>query len=104
MRFPWRAAKDRHTVNLDPVQLLVVHALLRRGPAPLSVLWSEAEVANSLPREMFDSAMADLVRQEVAAAGFLEENGAPVLLLTPLGKRLKGKIPLESRSAMAIYL
>jgi hypothetical protein len=104
MRLPRWPRRPRVTVNLDPVQLIVVNALLRKGPAPLSVLWAEVEMARPLPREMFNTAMADLVRQEVAVAGAMVEGGAPVLSLTPLGRRLRGKVPRESRAALAIYL
>ncbi len=104
MRLPWPRRHPRRTVDIDPVQLQVLHALLRRGPLPLHVLYDEATLERALPRDMFDSAMADLIRQEVAAAGFIEETGAPVLLLTPLGRKLKRKLPGESRAALRVYL
>ena len=104
MRLPSLRRAPRRSVDIDPVQLTVLHALLKRGPMPLRVLYAEVILERTLPREMFDSAMADLVRQEVAAAGFIEETGAPGLLLTPFGKRLKGKLPRESGAALRVYL
>jgi hypothetical protein len=103
MRWPWRR-RERRTVDIDPVQLIVVHHLLRFGASPIEALYREVEGVRSLPREMFDVAMALLVADDVADYRFRPEDGTTLLALTELGMRLRGKLPKEARSRLAIYV
>ncbi len=100
----WFRRKQPREVNIDPVQLAVLHFILKKGPTPLSVLFAEVERGRILPRSMFETSMADLVEQGVATAGTLEETGEPVLIAAPLGKRLKSKLPRTSTSRITFYV
>jgi len=77
-------------VDIDPVQLIVVHHLLRFGASPMETLYREVEGVRTLPREMFDAAMASLVADDVADYRFRPEDGVTLLALTELGMRLRG--------------
>jgi hypothetical protein len=91
-------------VDVDPVQLVVLHHVLRFGPAAIDALFQEVEGTKPVPRETFDGAIATLVADDVAVYRFRPEDGTTLLALTPLGMKLRGKLPPTSRSRLAIYV
>jgi hypothetical protein len=103
MRLPWRR-QPRVRVDVDPVQLIALHFLLRFGSALPDTLFAEVFETRATPREMFDAAMAALVANGLAEYRFDPADATTALVLTALGQRLKGKLPAESRSTLALYL
>lgn len=100
---PWQR-RPRRVVSIDPVQLDVVHFLLRFGAGTMDDLFEEASSARTLPREMFDTAMADAAAQDIVDYRFDPEAGTTSLVLTDMGRRLQGKLPESTRSRLDVYL
>ncbi|MBI2766439.1 MAG: hypothetical protein HYX53_11095 [Chloroflexi bacterium] len=103
MKLPWRR-RHRVRVDVDPVQLIALRFLLRFGPALPDTLFAEVFETRATPREMFDAAIASLVAAGLAEHRFDPADATTALVLTPLGQRLKGKLPAESCSTIAVYL
>jgi hypothetical protein len=91
-------------VNVDPVQLVALHFLLRFGSAPLDPLYNEVSSTRPVDREVFTAAMADLAAQDVLDYRFDPASGTTSLVITPLGDRLRGRLPATSKSRIAYYL
>lgn len=105
MRIPrfWERRQKR-VVSIDPVQLDAVHFLLRFDAAKMDDLYEEVSSDRTLPREMFDTAMADAVAQDIMDYRFDPDSGTTSLVLTDLGRGLRGKVPETSRSRLNVYL
>jgi hypothetical protein len=100
----WTFSRERVRVDLEPAQLAMVHFLFRYKAAPESKLFEEVNATSGLDRGAFLMSLGDL-----AAKGVLEPKPQPDesetwFVLTKLGKRLRGKIPRESRSSLAVYV
>ncbi len=105
MRLPWPFRKrEQRTVTVDPVQIAALHFLLRFGAATQDTLYQEIRGIHGINEEMFTTAMADLVAQDIADYRYNPENGETALVLTSLGLRLRRRLPEHSRSRLAIYL
>lgn len=103
MKLRWRRP-PRRQISLDPVQVAVVRFLLRFKAAPLARI--EAEVANdwAVSSADFARAIGGLVEQEVVTQAFGAEDLKPFAAITPLGRRLRGRLPRETRSSVTVYL
>jgi hypothetical protein len=105
MRFLRRTPKARKGVDVDPVQLVVIQFLIRFQAGPLDDLFREvSNVRPDVPREMFDTAMADAVAQDILDYRFDADTGKTLMVLTATGRRLKGRLPATTRSRLRVYL
>ncbi|MEX0781928.1 MAG: hypothetical protein WD557_04705 [Dehalococcoidia bacterium] len=100
----WPFARERVRVDLEPAQLVIIHFLLRYKAAPEGKLHEEVLATNGLDRGAFLLSLGDLASKGVVDPRFQPDDGETWFVLTKLGKRLRGKIPRESRSGLAIYL
>jgi len=96
--------RERMQVDLDPIQVAVVALILKNGPAPDAKLWEEASLGAFATRPDFLAALSDLVDRGILEPRMQPEEASTWFVLGPLGKRLKGKIPLGVRVGVTIYL
>ncbi|MGI8926365.1 MAG: hypothetical protein ACR2HN_06930 [Tepidiformaceae bacterium] len=94
----------RQAVMLDPVQAVAVRFLLRHRAAPVDVIVAEGRATLFADRESVEGALRGLAAQGVIAFGYGAEDLEPFVSITPLGRRLRGKLPRDTRSALAVYV
>lgn len=99
----WPFARERVRVDLDPAQLVMVRFLLRYKAVPESKLFAEVTGTVGLDRGAFLVALGELASRGVIDPRFQPDDGETWFVLTKLGTRLRGKIPRESRSGLAVY-
>src|SRR5687767_9551234 len=100
--WPFRR-RDRVRVDIDPAQLIVVHFLLRFRAAPQDRLYEEVRTTSGLDHGTFMLSLAELASKGLIEPRFQPEDGETWFVLSDLGRRLRGKLPKSSRSALAIY-
>jgi hypothetical protein len=91
-------------VDIDPAQLVAIRFLLRYKAAPESKLYDEVTGTIGLDRATVLLSLADLASKGVLEPRFQPDQSETWFVLTPLGKRLRGKIPRSTRSSLAIYV
>jgi hypothetical protein len=91
-------------VDIDPAQLVAIRFLLRYKAAPRGKLYDEVSGTLGLDEETFMMSLADLASKGVLEPRFQPDESETWFVLTPLGKRLRGKLPQSSRSSLAIYV
>lgn len=102
-RWPFRR-REPVRVDIDPVQLVVVNFLLRYKAAPQDTIHDEVHGTLGTQREPFVLALAGLASQGLIEPRYQPESGETWFVLSPLGRRLRGKVPRSSRSALAVFL
>ncbi len=100
----WPFGRERTRLDIDPAQLVAIRFLLRYKAAPEHKLYDEVTGTVGLDHATFLLSLADLGSKGVLEPRFQPDDGETWFVLTPLGKRLRGKIPRESRSSLAIYV
>lgn len=96
--------RERTEVDLDPIQVAIVTLILQHGPAPDAKLWEEAVLGAYATRPDFLAAVSSLVERGILEPRLQPEEASTWFVLGPLGKRLKGKVPLGVRAGVTIYL
>lgn len=100
----WPFARERTRVDIDPAQLVAIRFLLRYKAAPQGKLYQEVSGTLGLDEGTFLLSLADLASKGVLEPRFQPDDAETWFVLTPLGKRLRGKIPRTTRSSLAIYV
>jgi len=100
----WPFGRQRTRVDIDPAQLVAIRFLLRYKAAPESKLYDEVTGTIGLDRATVLLSLADLASKGVLEPRFQPDQSETWFVLTPLGKRLRGKIPRSTRSSLAIYV
>ena len=96
--------RERVRVDLDPSQLVTVHFLLRYKAAPENKIYDEVAATTWIDRGDFLRLLVDLVSRGIVEPHPQPETQETWFVLTDLGKRLRGKIPRESKAAIAVYV
>ena len=104
MAWWWPFGHERVRIDLEPGQVVIVRFLLRYKAAPESKLFDEVHGTIGLDQVSFLVALGDLASREVIEPRFQPDESETWFVLSKLGKRLRGKLPPESRSSLAVYV
>jgi hypothetical protein len=96
--------KPRQAVVIDPVQAIALEFLFRFERASHDDLFAEVENERPVPREVFTAAIADAAAQGLVDYRLDPEASSTTLVLTPLGGRLRGRLPANVQSRVSVYL
>ncbi|HEX6030154.1 MAG TPA: hypothetical protein VFY90_01905 [Tepidiformaceae bacterium] len=100
----WPFSRERVRVDLDPSQIVAVQFLFRYKAAPEDKIYDQVAATTYLDHTTFLVSLGDLVNKGILEPHAQEDPTQTWFVLTKLGKRLRGKIPPDSRSAVAIYV
>jgi hypothetical protein len=91
-------------VDLEPAQVTAVIFLLRFGRSTDETVLREIAATHDLGRDRCETALSELATTGVIAIAYDGEAGSEWVWLTPLGKRLKGKLVPGLRVGIAVYV
>ncbi len=91
-------------IDVEPVHVTMVNALSRFGAMPIETLFLEASGTHGIDRVGFDGAVAKLVAQSLVDYRYDPGDAVTSVTLLPLGTKLAGRLPRETRSGMRFYL
>ncbi|MFN0096748.1 MAG: hypothetical protein ACKVVT_18475 [Dehalococcoidia bacterium] len=91
-------------VDLEPAQVTAVLFLLRFGRSTDESVLHEMEASHNLDRARYEVALSELATKGVVGIAYDGEAGLDWVWLTPLGKRLKGKLKPGLRVGLAVYV